>query len=114
MLLAAVIIDPQELLALFAPVITWLAVFSANWLKAKLGTSGFGGTVIMVMVVPICSFFASMIVDYLLNPGLSFLIIFFLSFVSVFIAQFIRQWNQTRRGTQNSLEPTLSSLAKKG
>lgn len=112
LVLGAMVFDPNQLLALFAPLITWLAVFAVNKVKAALGTSGFGGTVLITMVVPIVGFIASIITDYLLNPGLTFWIIFVLSFVGVFLSEFIKQWVKTIRGVQEPVVTTLTRLPK--
>ena len=102
----------EDILIVLAPIITWLAAFSANWIKAKLGKEGFNGMIAVSVVVPLASLIGGYVTK-LIVPELNFWYLFLLSFVSTYINQFIKQYEQSRRNEQNSVEPTITTLPKK-
>lgn len=104
--LAVIGILPDELIALLMPVIVWLATGFVNWLKATLGNSGFGGTVLTTMVVPALSLLLSFL-GSLISPDLSFWQLFALGLLSVFINEVVKQWDQSVKGTQTNANKDL-------
>lgn len=103
-LLAGVL--PEELIAILMPVVVWVASGFVNWLKAKLGTSGFGGTVLVTLVVPILSLVLSWLASLIL-PDMNFWLLFFLGLLSVFINEVIKQWQQSLKGQQTKANKNL-------
>ena len=107
----AQVIGIDQLLVLIAPVTAWLATFVANWIKTKLGTSGFMGNVLITMVVPAAALLGGWLTS-LVVPEIPFLWAFLLAFGGVFINRFITEWTQTARGEQTAVLPTLTTLPK--
>lgn len=101
---------PSELVALIVPVVVWLATTAVNWVKAKLGSGGFGGTVVVTLIVPALSLAVAWITEALLNPGLSYWVLVGLGVLGTFFNEFIKQWTQTFKGIQSSSSPKLSGL----
>lgn len=101
---------PNDLVALIVPVVVWLATTAVNWVKSKLGTGGFGGTVVVTLIVPALSLAVAWIAQQLLNPGLSYWMLVGLGVLGTFFNEFIKQWAQTFKGTQTSASPKLSGL----
>lgn len=91
---------PQDLVVVFAPLFVWLATTVANWVKAKLGSSSFGGFAVISVLVPGLSLLAAWLTQYLLKPDLTFWTIFGLSLVGTFINEFIKQFAQTVKKVQ--------------
>ena len=104
--IAQTIIFPEQLIEILVPVIVWLAAGFVNWLKAKLGTTGFGGTVLITLVVPVLSLAASYVAT-LINPELSFLPMFLLGLLSVFVNELIKQWQQSLKKQQTKANTNL-------
>ena len=101
---------PNELVALIIPIVVWLATTAVNWVKSKLGTGGFGGTVVVTLIVPALSLAVAWIAEALLNPGLSYWALVGLGVLGTFFNEFIKQWTQTLKGTQTASSPKLSGL----
>ena len=101
---------PNDLVALIVPVAVWLATTAVNWIKSKLGSGGFGGTVVVTLIVPALSLGVAWIAEALLNPGLSYWMLVALGVLGTFFNEFIKQWTQTFKGTQTSSSPKLSGL----
>ena len=104
--LAQAIIIPSQLIEILVPVIVWLASGLVNWLKTKLGVEGFGGTILVTLVVPVLSLAASYIAT-LIKPELSFLPMFLFGLLAVFVNELIKQWQQTLKGTQTKADKNL-------
>ena len=102
-------INPNDLILLLVPVITWVASFAVNWLKSVIAKdkTGFGGSVLVVMVVPIISFITAFIYDYLANPNLDFWILFVVGLVGVFFNEVAKQWKQSNEGVQKKVKTKL-------
>lgn len=101
---------PNDLVLLIVPVVVWLATTAVNWVKSKLGSGGFGGTVVVTLIVPALSLAVAWVADALLNPGLSYWMLVGLGVLGTFFNEFIKQWTQTFKGTQTSSSPKLSGL----
>lgn len=99
-------VTPNQLIEILVPVVVWVAAGFVNWLKAKLGTSGFGGTVLVTLVVPILSLAATYLAS-LINPNLSFWPTFFFGLLGVVINEVIKQWKQTLTKTQTKADKNL-------
>jgi len=97
---------PEELIAILMPVVVWLATGFVNWLKATLGNSGFGGTVLVTLVVPLFSLLFTWVAG-LIVPGINFWGAFFLGLIGVYINEVIKQWNQSRLGKQTKANKNL-------
>ena len=105
------VIDPNQILLILAPAITWLSTMAVNWVKSKLGTQGFGGTIAITMVVPAMSLIAGYLTS-LIVPGINLWIGFLIALGGNFINQFIKQWAQTIQGTQDSILPNFTTVKK--
>lgn len=109
--LSALNINPNDLIVLLLPVIVWAATTAVNWVKDKVTqTGGFGGTVVVTLIVPVLSLLSAWIADQLLNPGLSFWLLVALGILGTFFNEFIKQWTQTFKGTQTKASTKLSGL----
>jgi hypothetical protein len=97
---------PEQLIQILMPVIVWLAVGFVNWLKATLGAGGFGGTVLVTLVVPLLSLLLTWVTG-LIVPGMDFWGTFFLGLIGVYINEVIKQWNQSVTGVQKSAKKDL-------
>lgn len=98
---------PDQLVVLFVPILVWLASGAVNWLKAKLAGDGFGGTVLVTLVVPVLSYLASLVVEALAEPQTNFWIMFLLGLVGVFINEMVKQWTQSAKGVQTKAKKQL-------
>lgn len=103
-------IVPNDLVALLMPVVVWLATTVVNWLKSLVTGGGFGGTVVVTLIVPVLSLATAWIADQLLNPGLNFWLLVALGILGTFFNEFIKQWTQTFKGTQTKAATSLSGL----
>jgi len=106
----ALMINPQDLVALLLPVIVWAATTAVNWIKSKITGAGFGGTVVVTLIVPVLSLASAWIADQILNPGLSFWILVAFGILGTFFNEFVKQWTQTFKGRQTPASPKLSGL----
>jgi len=97
---------PEQLIAILMPVVVWLASGFVNWLKATLGSEGFGGTVLVTLIVPLLSLLASWLAG-LIVPDMSFWGLFFLGLIGVYINEVIKQWQQSVTGKQKKVKKNL-------
>jgi hypothetical protein len=106
---AATGINPNDLILLLVPVVTWVASFAVNWLKSVIAKdkTGFGGSVLVIMVVPIISFITAFVYDYLANPQLDFWILFIVGLGGVFLNEVAKQWKQSNAGIQQKAKTKL-------
>lgn len=91
---------PTEIVAVLMPLIVWLATTTINWIRAKVSTGGFGGLVVVQLIVPILSLLVAWIADYALNPGLSFWLLVALGILGTYLSELIKQWTQSLKGEQ--------------
>lgn len=101
---------PTDLVALVVPIVVWLATTAVNWIKSKLSSGGFGGTIVVTLIVPALSLAVAWITETLLNPGLSFWVLVALGILGTFFNEFIKQWTQTAKGIQTNASTKLSGL----
>lgn len=103
-------IVPNDLVVLILPLVVWLATTAVNWIKDKVGSGGFGGTIVVTLIVPILSLLSAWVYQMLLNPSLKFWQLVALGVLGTFFNEIVKQWTQTFKGTQTSSSPKLSGL----
>lgn len=111
-LLVVAQIVPNDLVLLLVPVIVWLATTTVNWLKSKVSNGGFGGTVVVTLLVPLISLAAAWLADMALNPGISFWMLFALGILGTYFNELIKQWTQTFKGEQTRASTNLTGKKK--
>ena len=102
-----IVVDPNEIIVLVLPLVVWLATWFVNWAKAKLGTGGFSGTVLVSLVVPLLSWAAAEIYAYISGSNGNFWTLFGLGLLGTFINEVVKQWKQSATKTQT---PTKKEL----
>jgi len=105
--LGIVLGNPQDLVALFIPIIVYLATALVNFLKKITTSTAFGGSMIVTFIVPILSFVVATIYNYMATPDLNFWIMFLLGFAGTFFKEMLKQWNQSTRGIQTPAKTHL-------
>ena len=100
-------LDPNEFVVMLMPIVVWVATYAANWLKAKLGSSGFSGTVLVTLVVPILSWVAAEIFTLIQGSNGNFWTLFGLGLLGTFVNELVKQWKQTAAKEQT---PTKNKL----
>lgn len=103
LILAAIIILPQELVVILTPVVVWLATWAVNKLKA----SGISGFIIVGVIVPLLSASVAWLTGLLLNSGLSFWLLFGLGLLSVFVNEALKQLKQSVQNNQSKATKEL-------
>jgi hypothetical protein len=103
------LISANDLVVLLIPILTFLASGLVNWLKAVVSKNegGFGGTVLVTLIVPILSYVSSLIAEAVTNPSVSFWGMFGLGLASVFVNELIKQWTQTAKKAQTLAKKNL-------
>ena len=104
-------IQPEQLVVLLVPVVTWLATYLVNWIKANVSISGFNGTTLVVIVLPILNALVAYL-SSLLIPGLTFIWAFLIGLGGVFINQVIKQISQSNQGTQTAVSSSITTAKK--
>lgn len=106
-LLVLATILPSDLVVLLVPVITWLATLFVNWLKKILVGDGFGGSIVVTLIVPIFSLLSAYIIDLIANPDQNFWLLFVFGFVGTWVSEVIKQWKQSLTGSQTNVTKLL-------
>ena len=104
---AAAGIDPNQIIVLILPLIVWLATWFVNWAKSKLGTSGFSGTVLVTLIVPLLSWVSVEIFTYISGYEGNFWGLFGLGLLGTFVNEVIKQWKQSATGNQSAAKKEL-------
>lgn len=95
----------NDLLVLLGPIVVKIATTTANWIKNLIGsTGGFGGSVMVILVVPVLSLIVAYLTHLLVEPSFSIWIVFIINLVSVYINEVIKQIKQTSAGIQKKVK----------
>lgn len=105
-------IVPNDLVLLLMPVLVWVATTTVNWLRSKVGSGGFGGTVVITLLVPGLSLLIAWLAEMALNPGISFWLLFAFGILGTYFNEVIKQWTQTFKGEQTRASTSLLGTKK--
>jgi len=101
-------VGSDQILLALTPLITWFVGYLVNKIKAWITTKGINGTLFIGITFPIISLFGTWLTT-LIVPGTSWLIGFLIGLGGVFINQILKQVGQSITGTQDAIEPTITS-----